>query len=434
MTVPARKGSSCSGCDELSDPGNSIQTGSSWVENMSPDQHLPTFIVKKCLGMGTEVREHTSRLQDLCSTASDPCASSIRQHLLSESSLAEEAERGFRNGYLPELVEDCCGGTYFMKDVVGETLAVFKPADEEPYAPENPKGYVGGAMYGTSPMKEGVEVGLAAERECAAYLLDHLHRARVPETSMLRIRHPSRPDLKFGSLQKFVRNECSSEDMGPSKFTLSDVHSIAILDVRLCNSDRHPGNILVTRGFDGGFELVPIDHGYVLPKWRYLHELDFCWVYWPQAKQPFTEAELMYIDSLDAEDDASFIRHALSLAEDCLRSLRIGTLLLKLGAKAGLTLHDIGKMMIRAHPDERSRLEVEVWKAEEAALKEVRRFPAHLMKVIAANGTKDDGRAALEAAFGRHLERNLNVAIQDVQESKNPPRADLSDALESLEL
>ena len=46
-----------------------------------------------------------------------------------------------------------------------------KPCDEEPLAPNNPKGYVGRSL-GDPGWKPTVRVGEAAMREVAAYLLD----------------------------------------------------------------------------------------------------------------------------------------------------------------------------------------------------------------------------------------------------------------------
>ena len=108
-------------------------------------------------------------------------------------SLAElvlQVQSGLRHGHCPRqggptsssrratfdygtLVAHCCGGTYVMSDSTGLACAVFKPADEEPYAPRNPKGYSGSLMGAESAMKPGVAVGGGAARECAAFLLDH---------------------------------------------------------------------------------------------------------------------------------------------------------------------------------------------------------------------------------------------------------------------
>ena len=41
------------------------------------------------------------------------------------------------------------------------------------------------------------------------------------------------------------------------------------------------------KGARGAHELVPIDHGYVLPD--SFQDISFEWLYWPQARQPLGE-------------------------------------------------------------------------------------------------------------------------------------------------
>jgi len=79
----------------------------------------------------------------------------------------EEAVKALEDGIKPKLVEDGLGGTYFVKDRDGDTIAVFKPRDEEPLAPNNPKVHAGEGQG--SGLKEGVLVGEAAINEFAAY-------------------------------------------------------------------------------------------------------------------------------------------------------------------------------------------------------------------------------------------------------------------------
>jgi hypothetical protein len=98
---------------------------------------------------------------------------------------------------------------------------------------------------------------------------------------------------KVGSFQLFASHDCTAEDIGASMFPADLVHRIAVLDIRLCNTDRHPGNILVRRGKQaqagggGGGSgararqpvegLIPIDHGYALP--GDVGEASFEWLY-----------------------------------------------------------------------------------------------------------------------------------------------------------
>lgn len=133
-----------------------------------------------------------------------------------------------------ELVAGCCGGTYRMRNGKGQQCAIFKPVDEEPYAPYNPKGY-SGSMHVKSAMKPGICVGGGASRECAAYLLDHTGLASVPTTAMLYITHsaivPGKVEvqIKVGSLQRFFEHrESSLACMG----TFFSLHVILLLRLR----------------------------------------------------------------------------------------------------------------------------------------------------------------------------------------------------------
>jgi phosphatidylinositol 4-kinase type 2 len=52
-------------------------------------------------------------------------------------------KRGLELGLAPSLSLEGTGGTYFLTDTRKRKLAAFKPQDEEPFAPNNPRGFVG---------------------------------------------------------------------------------------------------------------------------------------------------------------------------------------------------------------------------------------------------------------------------------------------------
>jgi len=248
-------------------------------------------------------------------------------------SLVQEARRGFALGFKPELVLEGSGGTYFLHDTRKGKIAVFKPADEEPYAENNPRGYLRQPGQPLS-LRDGVAPGQACIREVAAYLLDHDGFSGVPMTTLAEARHPafntngarlkvseggasrgshsinaagtvpgdaakpssssnsystsSSLSKKAGSFQEFVRVECTMDDLSPSKLSVEQVHKIAILDLRLLNADRNAANLLVRRRYDDAgddLELVPIDHGYCLRSVADVTWMDWCWLDWPQLKQ-----------------------------------------------------------------------------------------------------------------------------------------------------
>lgn len=270
-----------------------------------------------------------------------------------------------------------------MLDATGsKKVSVFKPIDEEPMAVNNPRGLP--LSVDGEGLKKGTRVGEGALRECAAYLLDHpksgrrsfsgeaLGFAGVPPTVIVRclhsgFNHPDGITPKIGSLQGFMDNNGSCEDMGPSAFPVGEVHKIAVLDMRMANADRHAGNILMSKGEDGQTVLIPIDHGYCLPE--SFEDVTFDWLYWPQARRPFSSETIEYIKSLDAEEDIALLKfYGWDMPLESARTLRISTMLLKKGVERGLTPFTIGNIMCRETLNKESVIEEIVQEALDSAL------------------------------------------------------------------
>jgi len=283
--------------------------------------------------------------------------------------LAKDVIKAIRNGVEPVAVTSGMGGAYYFKNIWGERVAIVKPTDEEPFAPNNPKGFVGKAL-GQPGLKRSVRVGETGFREVAAYLLDHDHFANVPPTMLVKITHnvfnvndwvgckskvfcnKSEAVSKIASLQQFIPHDFDASDHGTSSFPVSAVHRIGILDIRIFNTDRHAGNLLVRKlgpgadNFGEQTELIPIDHGLCLPEC--LEDPYFEWIHWPQASVPFSEEELDYIARLDPVKDAEMLRMELPMIhEACIRVLVLSTIFLKEAAAFGLCLSEIGEMMSR---------------------------------------------------------------------------------------
>ncbi|KAF2313460.1 hypothetical protein GH714_011109 [Hevea brasiliensis] len=174
-------------------------------------------------------------------------------------------------------------------------------------------------------------------------------------------------NVKTGSLQMFMKNEGSCDEMGPGAFPVEEVHKISVLDMRMANTDRHAGNILVGKGEDGQIKLIPIDHGYCLPE--KFEDCTFDWLYWPQAHQPYSPEVIDYIDSLDAEQDIALLKcYGWDIPLESARTLRISTMLLKRGVKRGLTPFAIGSIMCRETLNKESVIEEIVREAEDSLL------------------------------------------------------------------
>ena len=138
-----------------------------------------------------------------------------------------------------------------------------------------------------------------------------------------------------------------------------------MLDLRLLNLDRNACNILVQKS-DAGLSLVPIDHGLTLPDSLAVQSFDLAWLDFPQAEEPFSARALDYIQRLDVEEDIRLIERNFKVRPECLRNIKITTLLLKEAAAMGLNLAQIGQILCRPDDDEKiaSLLENIVSKAE----------------------------------------------------------------------
>lgn len=302
--------------------------------------------------------------------------------------MIEATSDGLKSGNSPIRSSEGTGGAYFMPDSSGDKLvSVFKPIDEEPNAVNNPQGLP--VSSDGEGLKRGTRVGEGALREVAAYILDHprsgpriltgevMGFAGVPPTVMVQCLHEgfNHPDgyegtaknIKTGSLQMFMDNNGSCEDMGPRAFPVEEVHKISVLDIRMANADRHSGNILISKDEEGQTVLIPIDHGYCLPE--SFEDCTFDWLYWPQAHQPYSADTVNYIKSLNAEEDIKLLKfYGWDISPKCARTLRISTMLLKKGVKRGLTPFAIGNIMCRETVNKVSVIEEMVHEAEDCLL------------------------------------------------------------------
>ncbi|XP_061989942.1 phosphatidylinositol 4-kinase gamma 7 [Rosa rugosa] len=292
--------------------------------------------------------------------------------------VVKDIKKAIKMGVDPIPVHSGLGGAYYFRNSRGESVAIVKPTDEEPFAPNNPKGFVGKAL-GQPGLKRSVRVGETGFREVAAYLLDKDHSANVPPTALVKITHSifnindgvngnklqkKRLVSKIASCQQYIQHDFDASDHGTSSFPVAAVHRIGILDIRILNTDRHAGNLLVRKldgvGRFGQVDLIPIDHGLCLPEC--LEDPYFEWIHWPQASIPFSDDELDYIEKLDPVEECEMLRRELPMIrEACLRVLVLCTIFLKESATYGLCLAEIGEMMtreFRSGEEEPSELEV----------------------------------------------------------------------------
>lgn len=95
----------------------------------------------------------------------------------------------------------------------------------------------------------------------------------------------------------------------------------------------------------------------------------FDWLYWPQAKVPFSADTVDYINSLDSEQDIALLQsHGWDVPEAVSRTLRISTMLLKKGVERNLTPYQIGSIMCRETVNKDSAIEEIVREAHNSVL------------------------------------------------------------------
>jgi len=307
--------------------------------------------------------------------------------------VVEQANEGVKvDDCGPLLCEQGEGGTYFLHDAKGNKIAVFKPADEDPQAVNNPKKKAS-PDDANSPRvcRKTIPKGEAALREVAAYEFDRGCAGVLPTRMMKAKRSFFKQEIttttapgkdKIGSLQIYVTSECESWDLAPYKFSTKDVHRVGIFDIRSFNTDRHGGNMLAVarddpQPGDSLYDLVPIDHGFCFPTG--LSEANWEWLYWPQTKKPFDEETLALIESINLDDDSKLLRR-VGISEEAIRVNGMATTLLKQGAAAGLTLFEIAKLCQRRRfkdEEESSPLEKACEAAEHSSSEDPSTFWSH---------------------------------------------------------
>ena len=327
-----------------------------------------------------------------------PCPSSLEK-------IINQAMSGFAKGLKPKLLEDGTSGVYQIRNVDKEVIAMFKPFDEEPNAPNNQKGYVN--SFGSKSFREGILSGEATIREEATYLLDSFSdklNFDVPATTFVELCHKAfkinieemktmendeyikRSSImkrflyenlrgrkvgndqdifvstekynyipkKYGTLQKFINSTGVVADYSYSLFTVEEAHKIMILDFRILNCDRNDENILLQKKLkkrkdsdeeEKYYKLIPIDHAYSFPSCLEVGDFDMCWMTWKQAEVPFTQKEKEYIENINIIEDMEKLNSYIYLRPECWKYFRISNTVLKVGAKYNLTPYEIGSLL-----------------------------------------------------------------------------------------
>lgn len=237
--------------------------------------------------------------------------------------------------------------------------SIFKPLDEEVFE------------------RRGIEIGMGALREEAAFVIDRSSggQAYVPTTTRASIEEAG--VRKKGSVQQFVEGSVGPvEDFGMPRelqaaeamVGLDNAQAVACFDIRIFNTDRHAGNLLLAG--PRPHKIVCIDHGCVLPAWWALESSRFdAWMDWPHVRAPTSAATLSLVTQVGSTLPLVVQElEELGLSKQAIWTLEICTLLLqKCVLNHGLTLRCVALLMTRSDPAEPCWLERRVADACNAA-------------------------------------------------------------------
>lgn len=219
------------------------------------------------------------------------------------------------------------GDVFALCSPSGEKVAVFKPSGREHFN------------------RHSLKAGQGAVREEAAYVVDRLSggTAGLPVTTCTAL-EVSPGAMESGSLQAFAHGHIGPvEDFAmPRSYaaaiqfvSVEKVESVAILDMRLFNTDRHGGNLLLTKPPEEGCThgLVPIDHGCCLPPWWSLDEACFeAWKGWPQlCATPSAHAKATVAKAVESLPATIQALRELGIESASLVTLQLSTLFLEVG-------------------------------------------------------------------------------------------------------
>lgn len=210
--------------------------------------------------------------------------------------LFRRAQDAIHAGTQPELIPEGSSGSYFVRDVAGQRIAVFKPKDEEPFAPLNPKWpkFFQRVMCFCCFGRACLIPNSGYLSETGASVIDQrLELHVVPKTRVVKLASPAffyerrfccvsreqtRLRPKEGSFQTFVTGyepadhviarwqyDASLLSEEEKRRFLYLFQKMIALDYIIRNTDRHMDNWLIRHVPGVTLELAAIDNGLAFP-------------------------------------------------------------------------------------------------------------------------------------------------------------------------
>ncbi|MCH9633516.1 MAG: hypothetical protein S4CHLAM7_02440 [Chlamydiae bacterium] len=178
--------------------------------------------------------------------------------------------------------------------------------------------------------EKGKKVGiLKTKNEILAEKLDYDHFAGVPPAINVFI-----PEYGEVVVQKWVVDSYMGTEYKREKdWSPEQLHHIRVLDIRLGNSDRNKGNVLIAQR-ESRTHILPIDHDLLM---HYIPN-DTNWEA-SYLNSPFSPLSKKYVQELDLNKDAAVMEN-LGYSNQDILSMKIRTTLLKMSIEHNLTLKE----------------------------------------------------------------------------------------------
>jgi hypothetical protein len=282
--------------------------------------------------------------------------------------LIDDVNRALKKGLFPLLVTRGLSGSYWMRGTDRQIAGLFKPFDEEIFAPNNPTGAERQGALGLRKTRWGIRVGESAHREVAAFLVDQFFGfGIVPRTYYATFTHFSFYDAlegiyattrkakkKMGSFQEFMEGFHTFDTLSKEeqhKISIEEFQLLIVLDMILGNSDRNTGNILVA-----GEKIAAVDHGLCLLD---VHEHLTLWPLGvPQAKHPLFPALKELFFQFPFEKLSWKLRKNCFIPVNALKRMRERVVLFREGLRADLTPYQMINLMTEENLDKLAELDL----------------------------------------------------------------------------
>ncbi|MDN3504498.1 MAG: hypothetical protein P0S95_02845 [Rhabdochlamydiaceae bacterium] len=300
---------------------------------------------------------HTTQFEDLS------CNSSPEPFMVAAEAGCIMAESGEGEGCRPIATTSGTTGSYFIKDVAGNKVAVFKPCDEQIGTKHDPNIHFGShkqsranqATAGITPGHEPIFEVIASK------WAPFFPGLSIPKTELVKIASNSfngkgcaiacsANDLtKVGSLQEFkpgINGEhFSAEEIEP----LADPAQFAMMmafDLATYSSDRNRGNVLI----DEKKNIHLIDNSAMCAR-GFQTPMKAFWYYSESAKRPFPKEAQKAISELNPEDMIAKAREEFAKAgqvfpEEHGDTLRMSIHILQTGVEHGLTPQELVTLFV----------------------------------------------------------------------------------------